>query len=399
MRASWRQCLQQCVRSIRRCRRVQVDESSFAAINQFLRKTVASRQGKQLLRFMWSSRAVSFQAYVGYFSLGSVSMLCRNIPGANFDHQRVESTFSWMKSVPHFSFLKLGMITFSRFKADFPFCYLKTKEMKYFLTFLALLSLTALAPSQVVSVMADGADTFTTADMHSIENTLGNPIQSVTIDLSPVAGAFWDMDGVTNFGNAPDPVIGDTNYTGIVTWTYDAAYPQPLSITANFDPCLEPCEYIRFGADTDFFKSDPCPGGNFAGGCATVTVQQCVGFASFLTYNSVDGDTAATGVHLEITGTCPGAVTVTVSNVTPGGSVAIVFSAGGRGLFNVPPGNPCSGALLCLDPLGLALGGVFVTGASGSVTVGPVTVPPPPCGSAIQALDLTSCIPSNVKIL
>ena len=256
-------------------------------------------------------------------------------------------------------------------------------------------------------VIADGTDNFVDADFHTIANcsTSGLGIRSVTMDIGGVAGAFWDFDGSASFGNATEPVLSAlSTYGGTVTWTHGAAYPNDPVVTANFSPPLATLEEIVFGADTDFFVSDPCPGSNFAGN-SRITVTFEDGSVCFDTYDlittSANRSEAACGVNgggpvLTAIGlVAGGADTFTVTGATPGGRVYYAYSTAGGGP-GMAPGGPCGPLTVALsapyvnfpfpviaDPGGNA---VFVGAVPGGTTG--VTV-------WFQAFDLGSCQLTN----
>lgn len=259
--------------------------------------------------------------------------------------------------------------------------------MKVFLTLVATLALVSLAPAQVV-VDAAGTDTFSTADMHGIANNGSAGVASVTIDLSATAGAFWDMDGASTFGNGTEPIIGAGNYAGTVTWSPTGG--QDPTLTATFSPALANGEFVRFGADTDFFVSDPCPGGNFATGGAVVTVVDSAGNTTTCTYAFIDTNTSeatcgSAGFTLATSDSCPGTMTFTVTGETPGGDIAFIY--GVPGSFT-QGGTPCTGTMVGIANPTIAQFGP-ATSASG-------TVPAGACGTIrVQAVDVATCTVSN----
>lgn len=271
--------------------------------------------------------------------------------------------------------------------------------MKILLSLAAALAITATAPAQVV-VDATGSDTFSTADMHGISNNGGPSVDSVTIDLSATAGAFWDMDGASSFGNSTEPVIGATNYGGTVTWSPTGG--QDPSLTATFSPALAAGEFIRFGADTDFFVSDPCPGGNFATGGAVVTATS--GMASTTcTYAFINTDTAEATCTLgpppfTLTDPIPGIAgttnTVRWQGACPNSTVAVVF---GFTLGTTPVGGVCPNLNVGIASPSLA--GIFTSSSLGDGSASGF-VPPGLSGSTIliQAVDTTCCQVSNLVI-
>jgi len=97
--------------------------------------------------------------------------------------------------------------------------------------------------------------------------------------------------------------------------------------------------------------------------------------------------------NLARTGDCPGAVTLTISNATGGGNVAIACGAAGR---RVRRAAPCTGLLLEVSPPLTSL--IRAASASGTVVLR-VSAPAGACGRSVQAVDVTSCAASNVIVL
>jgi hypothetical protein len=117
------------------------------------------------------------------------------------------------------------------------------------------------------SLVASGSDTFSTPDMFRVTNLTGQPLSRIAWDLGADAGAFWDLDGSANFDDALEPVIGATvgMSAADVTWSGAefVASLHPSVLIATISPPMDPGDSFSFGCDTDFFVSDPCPGGNF----------------------------------------------------------------------------------------------------------------------------------------
>ena len=98
------------------------------------------------------------------------------------------------------------------------------------------------------------------------------------------------------------------------------------------------------------------------------------------------------GLAIDMDGTCPGPVTLTVTGASVTGVVAIVYSQA-PGTFTIPGGQTCGGTVL-----GLA-GPVQIgptDNSGGTVRTFSPTLPRGACGLFIQAIDATSCNVSNV---
>ena len=102
------------------------------------------------------------------------------------------------------------------------------------------------------------------------------------------------------------------------------------------------------------------------------------------------------GLQLAIGGTCGGPMTVQVSGGTPNGRAAIVYCFGPGGPTAIPPGNACAGTMLDLNSTAVVRDFVDL-GPSGNGQTGPVNIPSGACGTVrVQAVDLGTCLTSNV---
>ncbi len=100
-------------------------------------------------------------------------------------------------------------------------------------------------------------------------------------------------------------------------------------------------------------------------------------------------------VSLVASGSCPGRMTLTASGNTPGGTVAFV-RATGVGSQRIPNNNPCAGTILGLNQTA-TLVGTRTADAQGVATISG-TVPPIACGRIfVQAIDVQTCLTSNVR--
>lgn len=107
-------------------------------------------------------------------------------------------------------------------------------------------------------------------------------------------------------------------------------------------------------------------------------------------------DTPPADLTLAITGSCPGAMTVDVTNATPNSTIAVIYALS-TGSLLVPAGNPCVGTELGLNNTA-QLYSTETTDGDGAFSI-EVTIPGPGCGLYVQILDLASCDTSNVEQL
>lgn len=104
------------------------------------------------------------------------------------------------------------------------------------------------------------------------------------------------------------------------------------------------------------------------------------------------------GLFLQVTGSCGGAVEAFASGATAGRPVALFYCHAPGSGFTVPSGR-CAGALLDLAP-SAQLANARDAGPLGQARFGPVIVPSGACGrTRLQALDIVTCGKSNVVTL
>ena len=121
------------------------------------------------------------------------------------------------------------------------------------------------APTHGAVIVADatGVDNYSTTDFWGISFGSGTGfIQSLSIDVSGVAGAFFDFDGSASYKNLVAPKIGAL--TGLVASDITASFAgsHPTQLTFNFlNGAFGVGDSFRFSADTDFI-SDPTSGGD-----------------------------------------------------------------------------------------------------------------------------------------
>lgn len=102
-------------------------------------------------------------------------------------------------------------------------------------------------------------------------------------------------------------------------------------------------------------------------------------------------------LKLKQIGTCNSLVDFEISGATPLGNVLVVIGHN-YGSFVVPPGKPCAGAVLDLDPVNIRLAGVGVADANGEINVS-FWAGPSCCGQIMQVIDQTTCKVSNTDML
>lgn len=103
--------------------------------------------------------------------------------------------------------------------------------------------------------------------------------------------------------------------------------------------------------------------------------------------------TGPSGPQLAKSGTCPGPVTLSVSNATPNATVALVH--GPAGSWTKPSGT-CAGLTLAIGAP--TLGGFLPMNGSGAGALS-FNAPPAACGRTVQAVDIPTCTASNPIVL
>lgn len=101
------------------------------------------------------------------------------------------------------------------------------------------------------------------------------------------------------------------------------------------------------------------------------------------------------GPTLRVIGRCPGSMSFVVEGATAFEPVAFLY-ARGQGSFEIPPGNPCAGAVLGLNR-SVQLGDVVRADGDGVATLEVSNVPSAACGGIyVQAVDLETCAITSV---
>lgn len=100
------------------------------------------------------------------------------------------------------------------------------------------------------------------------------------------------------------------------------------------------------------------------------------------------------GLAIQFNGVCPGAMTLSISGGTPGGTVAVLGAATG-GSTTIPNGFPCAGTVLDLGARLTLISTTSLDGTGSGSVAG--NVPAVACGLIqVQALDVATCATSNV---
>lgn len=119
--------------------------------------------------------------------------------------------------------------------------------------------------------------------------------------------------------------------------------------------------------------------------------QTLVSFGAPLTNPNALAVVPAIGPVLSLFGVCPGTVSLELSNATPNGNVGLGFGTS-EGSVTLPSG-PCAGTEIGLaDPTLLT---VVTADSEGDISFDQ-NVGAGVCGLLLQALDVTTCGPSNV---
>ncbi|MFG0330710.1 MAG: FG-GAP repeat domain-containing protein [Phycisphaerales bacterium] len=191
-------------------------------------------------------------------------------------------------------------------------------------------------------------------------------------DSSSIAAGDFNCDGALDVATAN----ADSNNVSVLTNTGAGAFGGATLLAAG----VEPEGIVAF--DLDGNGADDLANANKLSNNVSVHLNRTCGGGGF---------------DLAINGTCPGAVTLTVSGATPGGTVAFIY-AFGRGSVTIPQGNPCAGTTLDLDGSATLLDTARAN-ASGEASVSG-NAPAAACGRVfLQALDVATCSTSDVEAL
>lgn len=102
-----------------------------------------------------------------------------------------------------------------------------------------------------------------------------------------------------------------------------------------------------------------------------------------------------TGPTLAVSGSCPGLISVQISNASAGLSVALLYGRAG-GFTQNNPGRPCVG--LTLGIRNPTLLGILTANGSGQAGL-QSNVPTAACGLTVQVVDLATCLASNTDTI
>lgn len=240
-----------------------------------------------------------------------------------------------------------------------------------------------------------------------------NPVSTFAVPGNPVGIAhdsrrdvYWVCDWTTNTVYSINP------NTGAVITTYSTAAvgctrPAGVGYDSGNDTIYvggrdQNQIYGMNAANGALVCSFPAQdGGNNPQGTGVETARKSVWHSSWNSNRlyELEGCWGPPGPVLSASGSCPGPMTFTASGVTPNGNVAFVW--GTAGTFTIPSGYPCAGIQLDLLPLRRPPPGYVVSTANASgVATASGSAPPAACGRVLmQALDLTTCLKSNVVAL
>lgn len=156
----------------------------------------------------------------------------------------------------------------------------------------------------VVTADATGGDTFDTAGFWglSLASDPGIFLSQVSFDLSASASGFFDFDGDANFGGVMEPVfsglVGLAAGDIIVSFSDFVSADHPQVLTLTFAPgAFGSGDSLRFGADTDFFVSDPAPGGVFGDGGAVFSALLSDGRLGTVGFSTIDREASVAALE------------------------------------------------------------------------------------------------------
>ncbi len=214
----------------------------------------------------------------------------------------------------------------------------------------------------------------------------------------PSRDVYWISDWVTDTLSSIDPISGSV----ITTWNM-AALGCTRTAGAAYDATND--QVIVGGRDqVAIFVVDAGTGAlvrSFPANSTSSNDPQGVSDSSSgnIWHSAWNSDTISEldlgngGLVLTFTGTCPGAMTMSVTGATPSGTLAIAY--GPAGSFTIPS-TGCAGVVLDISSPTLA--GFFNADTSGNLNLSP-SIPGAVCGLTVQVVDMTSCQKSNPVVL
>lgn len=116
-----------------------------------------------------------------------------------------------------------------------------------------------------------------------------------------------------------------------------------------------------------------------------------------LCFSLIGLESGAKAQDLEVSGTCPGDVTFTISGWAPETTVAVLFSTR-TGSLRIPTGYYCSGTRLGLSSRHIRILINFYTDETGYGSYA-IRLPAGACRGFSQAISLTTCTTSSVEQL
>lgn len=267
----------------------------------------------------------------------------------------------------------------------------------------AVLALATLASAQT-TILREDFNAVPPAGWSQIKN---NP--SAQGWIKSIDNRAWHEDefNITCDSDLISPVIDCSGYSGIsatfrtsLNWAdYQANHPNSLGDgVSNLYVRVNGGAWQIAWTDTRIFNSTDTivvDISSFAAGNANVefAFHYYGTYAHELWVDWVQIDGQGGGPSLAKSGSCPGAVTVTASGCTAGGSVAVLYGVSGNFVKN---GAPCNGLTLGISAP--TLGGILTANGSGSAAIS-FNAPSGACGLTVQAVDVATCTATNTITL
>ena len=202
-----------------------------------------------------------------------------------------------------------------------------------------------------------------------------------TVDLAIKVGAGWNTGTAAWTGTATNTLVNtwervflDTSAAGIVLNPGDLFV---IEMTGNTGMGLHG-EYVAPPGTPPYPEELYLNGPGCFADCGWR-----IGFNTYM----------LTGPRLSKAGTCPGPITLTVTDATPNGNVAMIYGNAGTFTQN---GNPCNG--LTIPVSNPTLAGIIQANGSGVATVS-FNAPPGICGKTVIGVDIQTCGPTNTITL
>jgi len=220
--------------------------------------------------------------------------------------------------------------------------------------------------------------------------------------LKTTSSASLTPNGIQgNFSSFYPSISGDGRYVGFISRASNLVNGDTNNADDVFLRDLLLGSTVRVNVSTQGVQAN---GGNYGTSSAAVSAfGRRVAFSSEAS-NLVSGDSngevdvflhvlPGQNLTLELIGVCPGPIRIRVRHATSNGRIAILY--GNVGAF-IKTSPPCQGTTLGIFPP--RLGAIILANGIGTADLS-VNATSAFCGYSVQAVDMSTCIPTNIVLL